>query len=132
MISRCLLAISGLVLLMVGGCTQAPYRDRQQRAIGYVEESVGDRYTVTARELTAEWIFSTAAPFTLSFQQGDVTYEGTELEAGCYTGVAEVGDTLAFEQAAAVRFTYPTHDADCTSLEAVSLKSNNAIGARPR
>ncbi|HHP7232972.1 MAG TPA: AI-2E family transporter [Xenococcaceae cyanobacterium] len=45
--------IDSLALILLSSCTLAPYRDEGQLAIGYVEEAFGDRYTVSAQELTA-------------------------------------------------------------------------------
>lgn len=109
-----------VLLFLVGGllgaCTDQPFSEGAQVAIGVFEESFGDDYSLSAEQLTAEWTFDEAAPFTLSFENGTVTYTGTALEPGCYSGESEVGAVLDYEQAENVEFTTPDSDSACDDL----------------
>jgi hypothetical protein len=79
--------------------------------------SIGDEYTVTARELTSTWTFTETANFTLAFEAADIRYNDRVLKPGCYQGTASPGDVLEFQQAEAVRFAYPSQAENCIPLD---------------
>ena len=92
-------AMMALGALVLGGCTSQPFTEGSQVAIGVVEESFGDDYTLSAQSLSAEWTFTKSVPVTLSFEGGTVSYAGTDLEPGCYSGTTTVDASLAFDDA---------------------------------
>ena len=112
--------ILALLLLLAGGlleaCAEQPFSEGAQVAIGVVEESFGDDYSLSAKQLTARWTFDEAASFTLSFENGTVRYNDRALEPDCYSGESEAGDVLEYDQAGDVEFTTPDRNPRCSDL----------------
>ena len=114
--TSCLALLLMLAGGLLGACADQPFSEGAQVAIGVVEESFGDDYSLSAEQLTAEWTFDEAAPFSLSFESGTVTYDGTTLVPGCYSGESEAGAVLEYDQAGDVEFATPDRDPECDDL----------------
>lgn len=110
------IAVLALLGGLLSGCANQPFSEGAQVAIGVIEESFGDQYTLSAEQLTVEWTFNEAAPLTLSFTEGAVTYDGSSLEPGCYSGESESGALLEYDRAQDVEFATPDSDPACEEL----------------
>ena len=105
-----------LLGLVVAACTAQPFSEGPNSAVGLVETALGDQYTVSAQELTAEWTFQEGAQVVLSFGGGDVMVNGRNLEPGCFAGLLEEGDVIEYRAATDVEFATPAEDPECGSI----------------
>ncbi len=112
-----LLAVAALV---AASCTSAPFTIHGERAVGQVENNLGDTYHLDASQLSATWTFTRDAPVVVSFKSGDVTFDGKSLDTGCYSGQAKDGDVLLFQDAHSVSFDSPDSNQGCQPLPGAS------------
>lgn len=114
--TRQLALLLAVLALVVGACASQPFTEESRVAVGLVEESIGDDFSLSAQSLSAEWTFTEEAPFTLSFEGGTVAYNGVELESGCFSGESTVDAVLRFDGAEDVEFVTPAEDPACQGL----------------
>jgi hypothetical protein len=115
------LAVAGVVLavgvlITVAGFTPRPFDRTDQRAMGLVENSLADRFTLEAARLSSTWTFTRDAPIVLRFVDGVVTLDAEVLEPGCYSGTVQDGAVLTLDDAHDLRFTSADSEADCSAL----------------
>ena len=111
-----LMAAAAIVVVLVIGFTGAPFDRSNEAAVGKFENSLGDEYHLDASNLSSTWTFNRDAQVRLSFEDGNLTFAGTPLKAGCYSGMAHDGDVLAIDDAHDVSFASPVADDACRDL----------------
>ena len=79
------------------------YREYRDCQVCY-EGPAGDVYVVAASKMQdALYVFQRETPYSLRFESGQVRFNDRILEPGCYTGEAEVGDTVEITGARSFR-----------------------------
>jgi hypothetical protein len=111
-----LAAVVVVVVFLVFGSTTAPFDRHGEAAVGQVQNSLGDRYTVDTATLTSTWTFTRDTQVMLRFEDGAVTFDGADLQAGCYSDKVSEGDVLTFADAHHVSFASPDSDPSCGQL----------------
>ncbi len=105
-----------VILFFVFGITSAPFDSRGEMAVGKMQNSFGDRYTLDAAALTSTWTFNRDADVLLRFDDGTLAFDDQPLQAGCYSGTVSKGDVLTITDAHGVSFASPDSDASCQAL----------------
>ena len=103
-------------LVLTTGFTGPPFDRQGERAIGLVENSLGDRYTLTASRLTSTWTLNRDADVVVRLEGGVVNIDGVRLSPGCYSGEAARGTVVTFDGAENVSFSTPDSDPACAEL----------------
>ncbi len=108
--------VLAVAVVTVVGFTTAPFDRHGEAATGQVQNSLGDGYTVDTATLTSTWTFTRDTQIMLRFDEGAVTFDGADLQAGCYSDKVSEGDVLTFADAHHVSFASPDSDPSCGQL----------------
>ena len=107
--------VAGVVVASIG-FTSRPFDSSGERATGMAQNSLGSRYTLDAASISSTWTFTRDADVVLRFADGQVTLNGTALDAGCYSGTLPTGAVLTLGDALGWRFVSPATDPSCQAL----------------